>query len=75
MELRAEGKAEGKVEDILDLLEEYGTVPDSLKEKIQAQKDLDILRQWHKMAARTDSIEMFEGQISDTCSKSSKMAE
>ena len=60
---RAEGKAEGKAEYILDLLEDISTVPDELRERIFAQKDLDILRKWHKLAARVETIDEFEKQI------------
>lgn len=63
-EERAEVRAEAKVEDILDLLEDINTVPDELRERIMAQKDLDILRKWHRLAARAETVEEFEHQIS-----------
>lgn len=53
-------KAEGKAEDIVDLLEELGTVSGELRDSIFAQKDLDVLRQWHKRAAHSESLEDFE---------------
>ena len=59
-EAKAEGRAEGKAEDILELLEDYGTVPESLRETIFLQKNLDILRQWHKLASRSQTVEEFE---------------
>lgn len=62
-EEREEGKAEGKAEDILDLLEELGPVPEVLRERIFAQKDLDVLKKWHKLAARAKTLEEFEGKI------------
>lgn len=62
-EEREEAKAEGKAEDILDLLEDINTVPDELREHILAQKDLDILRKWHKLAARVGTIDEFKKQI------------
>lgn len=61
---REEGRAEAKVEDILELLEESGPVPEELKARISGQKDLETLRDWHKMAARAGSVEEFEQQIS-----------
>ena len=64
-EAMAEGKAEGKVEDIIELLEEIGIIPEELKKRMQEQKDLGILRKWHKLAARSGSIEEFEGRISE----------
>lgn len=58
-EEHAEGKAEGKAEDIIVLLEELGEIPEELKEKISMQKDLMLLKQWLKTAARVDTIEGF----------------
>lgn len=57
---RQEGKAEGKAEDILDLLMELGNVSDSIRNCIMSQKDLKILKEWHKQAARAESVEAFE---------------
>lgn len=51
---RAEGRAEGKAEDILELLEDIGNVSDELKERIMKEKNLEILRKWHKAAARAE---------------------
>ncbi|MBO5167242.1 MAG: Rpn family recombination-promoting nuclease/putative transposase [Lachnospiraceae bacterium] len=56
---RAEGKAEGKAEAVLELLEELGTIPENLREKIIKETDMVILKQWHKLAAKTISIEQF----------------
>ena len=38
---------------------ELGDVPDALREGIMSQKDREILRLWHKMAAKTESVETF----------------
>ena len=59
---KAEGKAEGKAEDILELLLDIGSVTDALRDRIFSQKDLDVLRKWHKLAARAQSVEEFERQ-------------
>ncbi len=53
-------KAEGKAEFILELLEEAGSVSEELREKIMEQTDLAVLRQWHKLAAKSESVEQFE---------------
>lgn len=58
-----DGMEDGKAEDILDLLEDIGTVPDGLLEKIKSEKDLDTLRAWLKLAARAESMESFERSI------------
>ena len=54
-----------KVMDILELLEEYGEVPDSLRGKIEAETDIEILKRWHKLAARVDSIEEFQAKMDE----------
>ena len=56
-------EAKAKIEDILELLEDLGEVPQSLQDKIWAQKDLDVLKKWFKLAARAQSIEAFEKAI------------
>lgn len=61
--LKTEGKAEGKAEDIIELLEDVGEVSDSLRYLIMPQTDLTVLSRWHKLAARTPSVEAFEKAI------------
>jgi len=60
---RAEGLTEGRAKDraeaILELLEDYGAVPEEMRKKILEEKDMDVLRRWHKRAARVTSIEEF----------------
>ncbi|MEG0228658.1 MAG: hypothetical protein RR683_08155, partial [Lachnospiraceae bacterium] len=58
-----EGKAEGKAEDIIEILEEYGTVPESVRNAIFSQPDLCVLKKWLKIAAKIDSIEKFIKQM------------
>ncbi len=58
--IRAESKAEGKSEDIIELLEDVGEVSDSLRSHIMGQTDLATLNRWLKLAARAQSIEAFE---------------
>lgn len=54
-----EGQRLTRIEDILDLLSEIGTIPDSLHQQITTETNLDTLRQWTKNAARCHSIEEF----------------
>ena len=42
-----------------ELLEELGTVPDDLRKEILAERDLEKLSAWHKLAARCGTIEEF----------------
>lgn len=59
----ANGTAIGKAEAIIEILEEIGEVPKELAKVINSQKDLGVLKQWIKFAAKTDSIEEFEDLI------------
>ena len=56
---RLDGKLEGKIEAIMELLEEFGVIPDKLKEMILKETDLEKLKKWHKLAAKVNSIEEF----------------
>lgn len=58
--LMEDGMIKGRVESIIELLEELGTVPCGLKELIGQQKDLETLKKWHKLASKSESIEAFE---------------
>lgn len=60
---REEGFDEATINNIFDLLSDYGDIPDDLRKQIASQKDSSILRQWHKIAARADSIEDFRQKI------------
>lgn len=61
--LIAKGKIEGKTESILDFLQDLGSVPEELREKILNEKDLSILQTWLKLAAKAVSIEDFCSKI------------
>lgn len=59
----AEGKVEAKIEDILELLLELGEVPEKLQTRISEEKDLEVLRKWHRLAARCESVTEFEEKM------------
>lgn len=59
IEGKMEGKMEGKIEALLYLLEEKGNVPKALEERIKAETDENILRDWLKLAADAGNIEEF----------------
>lgn len=65
--IRGEGKSvgrlESRIEDILELLEELGQVPQRIIELIKAEDNLNILSRWHKSAARATSITEFEANM------------
>lgn len=56
---KAEGIAEGKAEAILELLMDLGTVSDALRTQILAQKDMQMLSKWLKLAAQAGNVETF----------------
>lgn len=58
--IRNEGKIESRIEDILELLEELGKVPQRIIELIRAENNLGELSRLHKVAARATSITEFE---------------
>lgn len=61
---RAEAKAEGRVEMILELLEDLGALPDEeLAEKVMNEKRPEVLRRWLKLAARAASVGQFMEEI------------
>lgn len=51
-----------KVQDILELLEDYGEIPNTLEQKL-AQASPEALKAYLKLAARADSIETFMASI------------
>ena len=56
---RKEEKLETMQEVILELLGETGEVSKELKERILAENNLGVLSAWHKLAAKSDSVEAF----------------
>ena len=58
--MHEDGYIRGRIEAILELLEEKGAVPMDLREKIENAEDVEILKKWHKVAASVSTIEEFE---------------
>ena len=68
---RAEGRKEGRAEGLKNAkeilifyLQNLGTVSETICDKIQSQQELEVLKQWTKMAFQTKSLEEFEKKIS-----------
>ncbi len=53
------GIRRGRAVGILDLLCELGEVNQTVREQIYAQKEDEVLRTWHKLAARAQSVQEF----------------
>lgn len=60
---REEGREEERAEAVIELLEEVGELPGALRQLIMRQKDIEVLRRWHRFAAKAQSIEEFEKAV------------
>ena len=61
-ETRRISKAERKAEDVLELLAELGAVSEELRRTVMETRDLEKLKTWLKLAAKTESVEQFQRQ-------------
>lgn len=55
----SKGIIKGAAQDIFDLLEELGKIPEDITIRIQEEENSDTLRRWHKAAAHAESFEDF----------------
>lgn len=60
-----EGKAEGKAEDILELLTDAGKVSEDLRRRILSEENMVILKRWLRLAAKAESVEEFESKMQE----------
>ena len=51
-----------KTEDVLELLTELGAVSEELRRTVMETNDLEKLKTWLKLAAKTESVEQFQRQ-------------
>ena len=63
---RATGIIEGKIESILELLEELGNIPKQLIQRISKETSPEVLSKWHKYAAKASSFAEFETKMQGT---------
>lgn len=65
--IRDEGKQigiiNGKIESVLELLEDKGEVPEKVKTEIFAETNLEVLKKWLRLAAKSETIEEFCKEI------------
>lgn len=61
--VRDEGRAEGRAESIIELLEAKGKVTEECKEKIRTVTDQEVLKKWVLLAAQVDKPETFMRNI------------
>ena len=57
---RHEGRLEATRENILELLEELGEIPEDLQTKFEDLEDVTKLKVLHKIAAKAESLRAFE---------------
>ena len=57
------GRNEGGSNAILTILEQKGTVPADLRERILSQTDETVLKQWFLEAASAEDIKIFREKI------------
>ena len=57
---RQEGRLEATRENVLELLEDLGEIPEDLQTKLEDLEDLTKLKALHKIAAKADSLCAFE---------------
>lgn len=61
--IKEEGRQELCVEVIFDLLKGQGEIPEDTVQRLQAEKDSQILRKWLRLAAKTQSISDFVAKM------------
>ena len=57
------GISQGITRSILELLEEFGEVPEPVREMIEKQNDKEKLSKWLKLAAQSQTMEEFEEKL------------
>ena len=63
MDVRKEGRAEGRAEVIISFLEDYGEVPEYLKAQIYSETDINIIKKWVKLSTAVSSVTEFEEKM------------
>ena len=62
-EMMRNERAEGKAEAILEILEDYGDVPESLRSRIMSEKNSSVLRHFLKYAVQASTISEFDSMM------------
>ena len=65
MYVEKKGRAEGRAEFILELLEMKGSVPEELQKRIRSERNTDQLRQWFRLAVKSKSVREFQEQLQE----------
>jgi predicted transposase/invertase (TIGR01784 family) len=66
-EAKEEGRIEGRIQMLIEMLEDLpGDMPEALKARIQQEEDLNVLKEYVRLARKVSAIEEFEELIKDT---------
>lgn len=64
----AQGMAQGELhrsrQAVLDLLGDFGEIPEDIRSSVAAEENVEVLRRWLKFAARVENFEDFRNRIS-----------
>ena len=58
-----DGLLEGKASAVISLLENLGALSEKLEQKIKSETDPDILDKWIRLAAKAESLAVFEEEM------------
>ena len=61
----AEGITQGTANSLIEVLAKFGEVPDGILQKVQSQKNLEILQDWFKKAIKAESLEEWVKSIKE----------
>ena len=61
----AEGITQGTANSLIEVLAKFGEVPDDILQKVQSQKNLEILQDWFKKAIKAESLEEWVKSIKE----------
>ena len=66
-EAKEEGRIEGRIQMLIEMLEDLpGDMPEALKARNQQEEDLNVLKEYVRLARKVSAIEEFEELIKDT---------
>lgn len=67
---RKEGRTEGAKLSLYTILECKGRLPDGFRERIESEQNLEILKNWLVLAAKSETMEAFLAKAETVkCSK------
>ena len=62
-EEREEAVIDTMVQAILDILEDFGNIPERVTDCLKETNDKDTLKRWHRLAAKVNSMKEFEEML------------